>query len=91
VPYQYVEQAGARTLPSWTNFDLLVAQNIPIGGVGVLRLEGRLLNVFNTQPALSVDKVLFTNTANTIANTNFGHATSYAPARRFLATAAFSF
>jgi hypothetical protein len=91
VPYQYVEKAGTRRLPSWTNVDLLVAQNIPLSGVGTLRLEGRLLNVFNAQPALSVDKVLFTNTANTIPNTNFGHATSYAAGRRFLATGTFSF
>ncbi|MEO8191984.1 MAG: carboxypeptidase regulatory-like domain-containing protein [Acidobacteriota bacterium] len=91
VPYQYVEQAGARRLPSWTNFDLLVTQNIPLGGVGNLRLGGTLLNVFNAQPALSVDKTLFTNTANTIPNPNFGTATSYASGRRFLATGTFSF
>ncbi|MDQ2870497.1 MAG: carboxypeptidase regulatory-like domain-containing protein [Acidobacteriota bacterium] len=91
VPYQYVEDAGARRLPSWTNLDLLVAQNIPLGGIGNLRLEGRLLNVFNAQPALSVDKVLFTNTGNTIPNPNFGKATSYASGRRFLATGTFTF
>lgn len=91
VPYQYAEKAGSRRLPSWTNFDLLVAQNIPIGAVGTFRVEGRLLNVFNTQPALSVDKVLFTDDLNTVANPDFGHATSYAPPRRFLLTGLFSF
>jgi outer membrane receptor protein involved in Fe transport len=86
----YAEKAGSRRLPSWTNLDLLVAQNFPIGPVNV-RLEGRVLNVFNTQPALSVDKVLFTTDSNTEPNPNFGHATSYAPPRRFAISAGVTF
>lgn len=91
VPYQYIEPAGSRRLSSWTNFDLLVAQNIPLGTFANFRLEGRLLNVFNSQPALSVDKTLYSSDSNTTLNPNFGHALTYAPARRFLATGTFSF
>jgi len=50
-----IEPAGSRHLSSWTNFDFLVAQNIPVGPANI-RIEGRLLNAFNTQPALSVDQ-----------------------------------
>ena len=91
VPYQYAEPAGSRRLSSWTNFDVLVAQDIRLGGVGNLRLEGRLLNVFNSQPPLSVDKVLFATDANDTPNPTFGKPTSYAPPRRFFISGTFSF
>lgn len=91
VPYQYIEPAGSRRLSSWTNFDLLVAQNVPLGGFGNLRVEGRVLNVFNSQPALSVDKRVFSEDSNTTLNPRFGLPTSYATARRFLVSGAFSF
>ncbi|MEO8431250.1 MAG: carboxypeptidase regulatory-like domain-containing protein [Acidobacteriota bacterium] len=91
VPYQYVEPAGSRRLGSWTNFDFRVAQDIPLGAFGSLRLAASVLNVFNTQPALSVDKVLFTTDSNTTPNPSFGQATSYAPPRRLVATGTFSF
>ena len=91
VPYQYVEPAGSRRTSSWTNLDLLVAQSFPLGSFGSLRLEAQLLNVFNTQPALSVDKVLFTTDSNTTPNPAFGQPLSYAPPRRVLLTGAFSF
>ncbi len=92
VPYQYIEPAGSRRTTSWTNFDLLVAQSIPIGSGMSVRLEGRLLNVFNSQPALSVDKVKFTDDGtNATPNPTFGQPLSYAPPRRFIATGTFSF
>lgn len=85
-----IEPAGSRRLSSWTNFDLLVAQNIPIGPAN-LRLEARLLNAFNTQPALTVDTAyclstpcLSTNVPSTNLNPRFGQPTTYAPARRFI-------
>ena len=86
-----IEPAGSRHLSSWTNVDLLVAQNIPIGPANV-RVEARLLNAFNTQPALSIDQAYCLNspclsTAGIPAsnlNPNFGKATVYAPARRFI-------
>jgi hypothetical protein len=92
VPYQYIEPAGSRRTSSWTNFDLLVAQNIPLGSFGSFRLEGRLLNVFNTQPGLSVDKTKFTDDGtNSTPNPSFGQALTYAPPRRFIATGTFTF
>lgn len=90
-----IEPAGSRHLSSWTNFDMLVAQDVPIGPAS-LRLEARLLNVFNTQPALSVDQAwclqqpcLSTSTPPT--NSNFGNATVFAPARRFILSAIATF
>lgn len=88
--YAYAEPAGSRTTPSWTNFDLLVSQAIPIGPT-TLVIEGRLFNVFNSQPALTVNQDLFVNDDNTGANPNFGKATSYAPPRRFVISATFNF
>ncbi len=89
-----IEPAGSRRLSSWTNFDMLVAQNIPIGPAN-LRLEARLLNVFNTQPVLTVDQgyclsspcTSIASVPSTNLNPNFGRATSYAPARRFILSA----
>ena len=88
--YAYAEPAGSRTTPSWTNFDLLVSQTIPIGPTNLV-IEGRLFNVFNSQPALTVDQDLFVNDDNTGPNPNFGRATSYAPPRGFIISATFNF
>ena len=93
-----IEPAGTRHLSSWTNFDLLVAQNIPIGPA-TLSLAGKLLNVFNTQPALSIDQAFCLNqpclsTSGIPAsnlNPNFGKPTVYAPARRFLVSATITY
>jgi hypothetical protein len=93
-----IEPAGSRRLSSWTNFDLLVAQNVPLGPAN-LRLEARLLNAFNTQPALTVNqdackaspclKIPDPNNQAEKPNINpaFGTPTSYAPARRFILSA----
>ena len=88
--YWYAEPAGTRTTPSWTNFDLLVSQTFKIGPTELI-IEGRLFNVFNSQPALTVDQDLFINDDNTGANPNFGKATSYAPPRGFIISATFNF
>jgi len=88
--YAYAEPAGSRTTPSWTNFDLLVSQTIPIGPTNLV-IEGRVFNLFNSQPALTVDQDLFVNDDNTGANPNFGRATSYAPPRGFVISATFNF
>lgn len=97
-----IEPAGSRHLSSWTNLDLLVAQNIPLGPANV-RLEARVLNVFNTQPAQSIDQEWCKaapclsladgragQTPNNL-NPNFGKATVYAPPRRFLITGTFTY
>jgi hypothetical protein len=88
--YEYAEPAGSRTTPSWTNFDFLVSQTIPIGPA-TLVVEGRLFNMFNSQPALTVDQDLFVNDDNTGPNPNFGRATSVAQPRRFVLSATFNF
>lgn len=64
--YRYIEPAGSRRLPTWTNFDLLAAYHMPIGPVNV-RLEGRILNLFNTQTTLMVNRLEYTDAF--VANT----------------------
>jgi len=89
-----IEPAGSRRTSSWTNFDLLVAQNVPVGPAN-LRLEARLLNAFNTQPALTVDQAWCkASPCDSIVgipasnlNPLFGTPTTYAPARRFILSA----
>ncbi|HTO86354.1 MAG TPA: carboxypeptidase regulatory-like domain-containing protein [Thermoanaerobaculia bacterium] len=94
--YQYAEKAGSRTLPTWTNLDLLASYDFPIGQT-TLRIEGRLLNVFNSQPVLNVNRDLYLNDDNTGPNPNFGQPFSdssfaaYAPPRRFVLSAIFNF
>jgi len=90
VPLEYAEKAGSRRMSSWTNLDLLVAQKIPIKPID-LTIEGRVVNVFNSQPELSVDQVLFVDTSNTVANPEFGRPTSYVAPRRFSISAIVNF
>jgi hypothetical protein len=89
----HLEPTGSRRLSSWTNFDLLVAQKIPMGPANV-RLEARLLNVFNSQPVLTVNQTYCNSSPCTSFNVpasnlnpSFGQATSYAPARRVVVSA----
>jgi len=89
--YQYAEPAGTRTTPTWANFDFLLAQDIPLGEGMDVRLEARIFNLFNSQPALTVDQDLWLNDDNTGANPNFGAGTSFAPSRRFAFSATFLF
>lgn len=95
----YLEPAGSRRLSSWTNFDFSVTQNIPLGPAN-LAIGAILLNVFNTQPALTVNQDYCSSNSNctTIAainnpptNANFGRPTSYAPARRVQLTATITY
>jgi Carboxypeptidase regulatory-like domain len=88
--YEYAETAGKRLTPTWANLDLLVAQNFNLGP-GVLRLEGRLMNVFNTQTVLTVNQDLFLSDDNTDPNPRFGQGTSFATPRRFILAGIFSF
>jgi Carboxypeptidase regulatory-like domain len=96
--YLYLEKAGSRRLPSWTNFDFLVSQTIPISGNLGVRLEARVLNVFNTQTVLAVYHDFYLDDANTIPNTAangslhpFGSPLAYAPPRRFVLTGTLTF
>lgn len=84
----FIERSGSRRTPTWTNFDLLASYAIPIQFLAV-RLEGRLLNVFNTQTVLTVDnRKLLSGQA---VNPNFETPTSFANPRRFNLTAVISF
>jgi len=82
-------------MPAWTNFDLSVSQDIPIGPS--TRIEGRVLNLFNSQPPLTVDQDACVDTCTSLpvdpgnANPNFGKPTSYAQPRRFFVSAILSF
>jgi hypothetical protein len=88
--YQYAEKAGSRTLPTWTNFDLSASQDFHIGPT-VLRIEGRVFNLFNSQPPLTVDPDIYLNDDNTGLNPRFGQPTSYASPRAFVLSAIFNF
>jgi hypothetical protein len=52
---RYLEPAGTRRMPTWTNFDLLVSYTIPVNPLSI-RVEARVQNLFNTQTALSVNR-----------------------------------
>jgi hypothetical protein len=95
----YLEPAGSRRLSSWTNFDLQVTQTIPLGPAN-LAIGATLLNVFNTQPALTVNQDYCSSTSNCSTpavldkpptNVNFGRPTTYAPARRLQLTAVITY
>ena len=101
---RYLEPAGSRRLPGWSNFDLLAAYDFRFGGGYNLRLEGRILNVFNSQAPLTVNQEEYldpyvdgTPTATlgpqgtTRPNPLFGQYTSYSQPRRFVATLVFEF
>jgi hypothetical protein len=55
---RYLEPAGAHRNDAWTNVDLLASYRVPFGSRSA-RLEARVLNLFNTQTALSVDATKF--------------------------------
>jgi carboxypeptidase family protein len=96
---RYIEPAGSRRNPTWTNFDLLAAYHVPVGPVN-LRLEGRILNLFNTQTVLTVNRTEYLDAfvssttpplyagpqGTTKPNPSFLNPTSYAQPRRFVAS-----
>ena len=90
VALMYLEPAGSRRLESWTNVDLQITQRIPLGPVEIMA-GARVGNLFNSQPALSVDQTKFSDLANTVANPNFGKPTLYAAPRRVTLVAGVTF
>ncbi len=56
---RYLEQAGTNRNPGWANFDLLGSYRVPFRGRAGVKLEARVLNLFNTQTALSVDQLKY--------------------------------
>ena len=104
VPYRYLEPAGSRRMPSWTNFDLLVAYNFALGANMSLRLEGRVQNLFDNQEVTSVNAVQYLDEyvdgdparelgpqQTNEPNPLFGTATGWASPRRFILSALFNF
>jgi hypothetical protein len=65
---RYLEPAGTGRTDSWANFDFLAAYRFPLGQRAGLRLEGRVLNFFNTQTALTLDNRLFLDARIRYAN-----------------------
>lgn len=53
---RYLEEAGTRRTDAWANFDLLANYRLPLGGRAGVTFEARVLNLFNTQTGLTVDK-----------------------------------
>jgi hypothetical protein len=56
---RYLEPAGSSRNDTWTNLDLLAAYRVALGGRTGLRIETRVLNVFDRQAALARDKRLY--------------------------------
>jgi hypothetical protein len=90
VALEYAEKAGSRRLGSWTNFDFQVTQRIPLNVVEIVA-GVRIGNVFNTQPVLAVDPVLYDSPSNSNPNPNFGKPTAYAAPRKFTLVAGVTF
>jgi hypothetical protein len=51
---RYLEQAGSRRIEAWTNMDLLAAYRVPIGERAGVKVEARVLNLFNNLTPLTV-------------------------------------
>jgi hypothetical protein len=52
---RYLEPAGANRNDTWTNVDLLTAYKLPLKGRAGIKIEARVLNVFDKLTTLSVD------------------------------------
>jgi hypothetical protein len=108
VPYQgfrrYLNPVGTYHTPSWNNVDLIASYGIGLGRGMRVSVEGRVLNVTDTQTVLTVDRrhyfdpAVQTATAPWIGpqgtsqpNPAFGTPTSYADPRRYIASVRFDF
>jgi hypothetical protein len=96
--YLYLEKAGSRRTSSWTNLDISIGQSFRVGP-GDLNVGASIYNVFNTQPALTVQSdVCLVGPCTEIPavgdpnrNPNFERPTLYAPPRRVAVSATYSF
>ena len=61
----YLEPAGTNRNPVWTNTDLLLKYGVVFSGRHAVRLEGRIMNLFNTETVLLVDQRKYLNPRNT--------------------------
>ena len=95
---------GSPSLPGWSNFDFLLAYGFKLGGDIGLRLEARVLNVFDTQTGLTVNKQQYLDAyvngtpPSTLGpqgtakpNPSFGTFTSYAQPRRLFVSGILEF
>src|SRR5262249_32857506 len=53
---RYLEPAGTHRNPLWTNADVQISYGTPLGGRRNVRLEGRILNLFNQETVITVDQ-----------------------------------
>jgi Carboxypeptidase regulatory-like domain/TonB dependent receptor-like, beta-barrel len=85
---RYLEPAGTRRMPSWTNVDLVSGYTFNFGRIG-LELEGRILNVFDEQVETAVDDrlVLGRPVPYVPNNPAFGTGTVFTPPRSYVLTA----
>jgi hypothetical protein len=96
--YLYLEKAGSRRTESWANLDLSAGQSFRVGP-GELNVGVSLYNVFNSQPALTVQQdVCLVGPCTEIPavgdpnrNPNFERPTLYAAPRRVSVSATYSF
>jgi hypothetical protein len=97
----YLEPAGARRNPTWTNIDLLANYRFRLGGRTSLAVEARVLNAFDSQTRLESESQQFLD-LNTLPappwigpytqpNTLFGTGKAFAPPRRLLLSAMVDF
>jgi carboxypeptidase family protein len=96
--YLYLEPAGSRRTESWANLDLSVGQSFRVGP-GELNVGASVYNLFNSQPALTVQQdVCLVGPCTAIPavgdpnrNPNFERPTLYAAPRRVSVSATYSF
>ena len=97
----YLEAAGSRRNPTWANFDLLASYRFDLSEDVKLTVEGRVLNVLNTQTQTSADERQYLDYNDQDdppyilpyeePNPLFATADAYAPQRRFLLTMLLNF
>jgi hypothetical protein len=86
--------AGDLSLPHWTNFDMTLSKNIPLGSEKrVLRLQAQAYNVFNhTEPSGLFTGVNYNFTTNQVTNPALlGYISAAQPARIMAFTARIQF
>lgn len=101
---RYLEPAGSRRLPGWSNLDLSTAYTFGLAAEVGLRLELRVQNVFNTQAILGVNRTQYLDPyvdgtpkstlgpqGTSQPNSNFGVANSWSTPRRIVVTAQLDF
>jgi hypothetical protein len=97
----YLEPAGARRNPTWTNLDLMAAYRLPTKGRARISVEARLLNVFDAQTQLSTDAQQYLDLRTVpaapyfapylVSNPFFATGNAFAPPRRLFLAANVTF